>query len=492
MAYQPVTSLQFLKGMDATVSPTLLDYNSGVLCMLDNCNVTYEPGAILKRPGYEIIGSALEASKPITGMFNFRQSATVQKMLATVNNSGDTATQLFYSTGGAWTEITDAETAWSGYEDTKVEMESFIGYTFFVGYDATDNVWLPLRTLTGTTLGTTNTTSMPQGKYIIRYRDRLYVLNCYLSATAYPYRTYFSSVPSAGTISWTTASDFIDTDYSEEITGAGSNWDRLVIFTEYSAYMYDQTQQKKVWDVGCSNHRTIKNSGKYMLWANRDGVWWSTGGFPENISGGVLNFIRTADMRNAFAEVVDEEYHLYVGNVTVAGVSYSNTALIFHIPTGTWRIHEYYNAMSVFARFYSSGKNFLYMGGNATGSVYRLGKYTDATLLTSDNTQPIQSWWQTGAWSMGEAWNEKEYLKLITFSNRAQGQKLKVRVVDNNTMAITPFDDIGECTKVINEFSLESMKGNFLQIEGTENGSLPYWSLWGFTLFANQSRMTKI
>ena len=122
-------------------------------------------------------------------------------------------------------------------------MESFLEYCFFVGYDSTDSVFLPVGSLTGVTFSTTtNVTNMPQAKYIKRYRNRLYVANCKISAALYPYRVYFASVAlGGGSLTWTVATDFIEVDYSEQITGIGENWDRLVIFTEYSAYLYDQS-----------------------------------------------------------------------------------------------------------------------------------------------------------------------------------------------------------------------------------------------------------
>lgn len=480
---QPFNFNSFIEGAYTDVGVISIPQNA--LWIQDNCITSYKLGAILKRPGYERIGIAIQANKSITGLHNFRQSATTQKMLCTVNNSADTALQLFYSTGGNWTEVTDAETAWDTFEDSKVEMEDFLGYCFMVGYDATDAVWLPLRTFTTTTLGTTMTTSMPQAKYIKRYRDRLYLANCYSSATAYPYRVYFSSVPSAGSITWTPASDFIDVDYSEDIKGIGENWDRFIIFTEYSAYMYDQDTKKKVWDVGCSNHRTIRNSGAYMFWANMDGVWISTGGRPENIAGRIIDFIRAADMTTAFAEVIDEEYHLYLGSVSVNGVSYSNCALIFNIPTKTWRWHEYFDTMTVFGTFYSGGEDYLYMGAS-DGDVHRLGKYTDATLLTADAVvsgtgQPIHSWFMTGGIDFGSPQMEKEIDKIFAYADRAQGLILKSRVIDRNTMALSEFKQMGRCDKYINEFQCNPKKGNFLQIEGVENGVQQYWSLFGFT-----------
>lgn len=483
MNYTPVHFLEFTNGGYTDVP--IINVPQNALYIQDNCVTSYKLGAILKRTGYSYIGAGtLQTGKTITGLHNFRQSASTQKILATIDDSTSDDTQLFYSTGGNWTEITDAETAWANKAGINVEMEDFIGYCFFVGYGATDG-FLPVASLTGTTFSTSaNVTSMPQAKYITRYRDKLFIGNCYITATAYPYRVYFSSLPSAGAITWTQATDWFDIDYSEEIKGISSNWDLLAVFTEYSTFFYNETSLYKAFDVGCSNHRTIKNAGAYMIWANMDGVWISTGGRPQNIAGRVIDFIRYANMTNAFAEVVDEEYHLYVGNVTVNGVSYGNTDLIYNIPTGTWRWHEYGHAMSIFARAYSDGEDFLLSGTSAvtgSGKVYQMGKFTDTTLLKTDDTLPIHSWFQTGALRLGDPSMSKSLGKIVAYADRAQGLQLKARVVDRNSLAVTHFKPLMTLTGFITEKQVNPDKGNFLQIEGVENGSSEYWSFFGFT-----------
>jgi hypothetical protein len=460
----------------------IINVPTNAFANVSNVVTSYKLGTPMKRPGYVIKGAALEANKSITGLFNFRQTAATQKMLATVNDSGDADTQLFYSTGGAWTEIAAAETAWATFEDAKVEMENFISYCFFVGYDSTDSVFLPVATLTGTTFSTsTNTTDMPQAKFIKRYRDRLYLVNCRSAGTNYPYRIYYSGVPSGATVAWDLTNNFLDVDFSEELTGMGENWDRAVFFTEYSAYMYNQSEFKKSWDVGCSNHRTIKNSGAYMFWANRDGVWASTGGRPENVAGRIIDFVRASNPTNWFSEVVDEEYHIYFGTVTVNGITYTNCAGILNVPTQTWRIHEYANNMTVFAKYYSAGQDHLWMGTTA-GNVMGLGKYTDSTLLSDDNGSAIQSWFQTGALHLGDPSVEKTFSKITAYADRAQGLRLKTRVIDRNNQGVTDWQPMGELKKYINELQVKSGDGNFIQIEGTEHGKNPYWSLLGLSV----------
>lgn len=484
----------FLSGPNVNAGLFALEDNG--LTQLNGCLISHELGSIIKDVGYYRIGNAaLEASKTITGLHNFRQDASTQKMLATCNDSTDDDTQLFYSTGGNWTEVTAAETAWANVANANVEMEDFISYCFFVGHSSADG-FLPPRSLTGTTLGTTNTSSMPNAKYIKRYRDRLYIANCDISATAYPYRVYYSSVPSSGSITWTTATDFIDVDYSEEITGIGENWDRLMIFTEFSAYMYDQTVKKKVWDVGCSNHRTIRNAGAYMMWANRDGVWVSTGGRPENIAGRMMEFIRAGNPRNFFAEVVDEEYHLYLGTVTVKGITYTNCKIVYNIPTNTWRWRELHDDMKIFAAYNSSGELRLWMGDDS-GMVWDKNKHTDSgspTLYYADaiiptggdadtTGKPINSRFETKMFDFGDPSIRKKIKDIVAYSDRAGDLKIKSRIVDSNNRVVAGYRSIGGLARFINKLSARKLKkGHFLQISGTENSTDPYWSLYGFTV----------
>lgn len=491
----PFHYLNYVEGVQTDISPFLVPENA--LSLQLNCTTSYRLGTIMKRLGYERVQGVLESGNSITGLFHFRQTATTVETLATVNDATDDDTQLFYRTTGAWAPIAGAETAWANVANAAVEMEAFIGYCFFVGYNATDG-FLPVASLTNTTTFSTatNVTSMPQAKFIKRYRDRLYVFNCRTGGTNYPFRFYYSSVPSAGAITWTVASDFLDVDYSEEGMGMGENWDRLVLFTEYSAYFYNQVEFKKVWDVGCSAHRTIKNAGAQMLWANRDGVWRSTGGRPENIAGRVIDFIRFGTPTNFFAEIVDEEYYLHVGDVTVNGISYTNTVLVWSIPTETWRVHSYANTFTIFGKVFSSGHDFLYIG-LSNGTVHVHSKYTDATPIYSDGQvgatlgTAIASWFQTGALTLGNPAQRKKIEKIIAYSDRAQSLRLKASVIDDNTMAKREFHKLGELRKYINEFPCTPDKGHLLQIEGTENSTNPYWSLFGFTIYVDPEGQTK-
>jgi len=474
----------FLGAPNTELSSFLLADNQ--LCIANGVDLAWKRGKIIKDLGYSRVGNALVADKSITGLHHFRQSPSVDKILATVNNSAGTNLTLKYNNAGTWTDI-NLGGAWDAYEDCLVEMEDFIGYCFFVGYDSTDGVFLPVASLTGTTFSTaTNVTNMPQGKYVLRYRDRLYVLNCYTGAVAYPYRTYYSSIPSAGAITWTVASDFIDIDFSEQITGGGQNWDRLMIFTEFSAYMYDQDTKKKVWDVGCINHRTIQNMGPYMIWANKYDVLVSTGGRPQGIGGDIAELIAQSTSSTWRSCVIDNEYHLYLGSTKANGLSYTNCEAVFNFDIGAWRWRELGHAVTAMARYTSSGEDRQYFGVTG-GVVYDKCKQTDATLVTADGTYsgytglPIISHWRTKPFDFGDPSTEKTINKILAYCEYGQEMNLRFRIIDNNTEVLMPFTDIGQLTKYINTFD-RKLTGNFIQFEGKEYSKKKPYEFYGFSI----------
>jgi len=383
---------------------------------------------------------------------------------------------LQYNNAGTWTAINVGST-YDGYEDAQVYMEDFIGYCFIVGYDSTDGVWLPVGSLTGTTFSTTaNVTSMPATKFIKRYRDRLYVAN----ASGAPYRVYFSSVPVAGAITWTVATDFIDVDYAEAVTGLGSNWDKLAIFTEFSTYLYDQSTQTKMCDIGCINGRTIANLGSYLIWANKDNVWASTGGRPTAIANDIKELLLNSTPSAWRAVTVGREYYLYLGDTEANGLSYNNCLAIFDSELGYWRWRELYDDVTALAQFTSNNEDFLYMGV-ADGMVHVKSKYTDTTKIYADDTKPIISHWRTKAFDFGDPSVQKTVNKVISYCKYGQGMSLRFRIWKKNNEIVMPWTDIGQLSSIINSYE-KKITGNFIQFEGKEFSSNQPFEFYGLSM----------
>ena len=477
----------FLEPPILTASPFVVGDNQLIVC--NGVNPSHELGVLKKDLGYAQVGSTvLAAGQPIRSLYHFKQEPGTDKLLATCNDAaGDDDTMLYYSIGGNWTPIGAAETAWNGEENMDIEMESFIKHCFFVGYASTDG-FLPVGSLTGTTFSTSeNVTNMPQAKYIKRYRDRLYVANCNITATTYPYRVYFSSVPSAGAITWTVASDFIDVDYSDEITGIEQNWDRLVIFTEFSAYMYDQASKKKVWDIGCAGQRTIQNLGATMIFANKDNVYASTGGRPVPIGNNILELLRNSTPSAWRSAVIDEEYNLYLGGtaavpVTAGGISYVNLMATLNMNTGMWRWREFSDDIYSMAKYTTGGDDFLVLGA-ADSEIHKKSKYSDTTPISADDGKPINAHWRTKPYDLGDPSVIKKIKKITTYTEFGNNMMIRFRVFNKNREILMPFNDIGVLNKVVNTFEdLKKLEGYFIQIEGRERSDQKAFRFFGFSL----------
>jgi hypothetical protein len=468
-----------VKGSNTDVSPLIHPLEQPKMML--GCSNTWKIGATTKDTGYELVANQPEANKPIRSLYHFRQVPGTEKMLATVDNAASNKTQLFYRANGAgnWTAVAAAESAWN-LAGQAVEMESFIGYCFFVGYGASG--FLPVGSLTGTTFSTaTNVTDMPKAKYIVRYDGQLFVANCHYGGTYYPFRIVKSSYPSAGAITWTPATDFLDVDYSDEITGLTTAWKKLIAFTEYKMWVYDGSTWNDPYEYGCSAHRTIKKHGAYLIWCNTDGVWVSTGGQPQNISGEIYSFFKAANPRNLFAEIVDEQYVLYLGNVTVDGVSYANLVASFDIGKSIWYFRELYDTMTAFGKYNDAGKMRLYMG-TSLGYICNKGKYTDSTVLTSDRGNDINSSIELAPFHLDTIDKFKKLNAIVAYSDRPGGLHLKAKVLDNAARVLSPYMPIGELTKYINSFDVDIDSGVMIQVMLTENGKNPYWSFLGLGL----------
>lgn len=479
MAKATIHIKHFLTPPSTQVSPFIAGDNQ--LIIANGINLSDELGTMKKDLGYSQIGGTLETGKKILGLHNFRQTSSVQKMLATCDDAGGTDTQLFYSNGGAWTEIPAAETAWATEANRSVEFEDFITYCFMVGVDDTTGFFLTPASLTGTTFSTvTNVTDMPNAKYIKRFRDRLYIANCY-SGSAKPYRVYYSSVPSGGSITWDTVLNFFDVDYSEQITGLAENWDRLIVFTEYSAYMYTQTSNKKIYDVGCGNHRSIATNEGYLIWGNQDNIWVSAGGGrPTPIGNDILPLIKSSTISKWTASVVDWEYNLYLGTASAGGITYSNCMATYNFKTGMWRWRELYDDMTRIALYNNSGKDQLWMGA-ADSEVHKKSQYTDATPIYADDGNPISAWWRTKYYDFGDPSIQKEITKIVAYCDSGAFMDLRFRMYDQQKRKLTPWKTIGTLDTVVKSFD-RSIEGYLIQFEGKEFSTHQYFRFYGFSI----------
>ena len=139
------------------------------------------------------------------------------------------------------------------------------------------------------------------------------------------------------------------------------------------------------------------------------------------------------------------------------------------------------DTMTIFGKYNTAGTKRLYMG-TSSGQVMDKGKYTDSTLISSDNTANISSSFELAPLLLDSIEKVKKLNAIIAYADRAGGLKLSYRIVDSSTKALMPPKPLGELTKFINSFDVETDEGTMIQICGAENGKQPYWSFMGFAL----------
>jgi hypothetical protein len=197
----------------------------------------------------------------------------------------------------------------------------------------------------------TNTTGGVKSNFIVKYKDRLLVVdveepNKLLISGRYPYHTKFSWYDGGGYI-------FIDPDSGDNITGITIQpiADRIVVYKNYASYLVDlqtiQIGNYYVLDpkyapistsVGCSNQDTIQTVENDSFYFGRDGVYVT--GYEPNF----LNIIRTnevsAKIRPYLEYLNQDDYNtacaLYVDNKYLLSFPIRREIMVYDRERGSW------------------------------------------------------------------------------------------------------------------------------------------------------------
>lgn len=304
-----------------------------------------------------------------------------------------------------WTAI-----SWASYTDradAELSAVNYLGKMFIVWYDATDAAYLAPATLSWTTYTTSSgtdadLTNMPSGKFIVRYRDLIYVLNARIGSTNYKSRAYYCTNPvnlSLDTPWWDVATDFIEfgQDDWDEITGWADCADRLVVFTRNSMWTYDESNKKKLADVWCDSYKSIKVINWVLYWANRYGMWRWDWAVPQLISGKVQPFfdaIVQSNLNKMVWVIHWFEYRLFVWNITLDWITYTNAWIVFDVRREKFYIRCTYHTCLSAARFIESSKERIYFWSD-TGYVYKKATYNESTAINSDDWNEIDWFFHT-------------------------------------------------------------------------------------------------
>lgn len=477
MAIKAVPYTNFDGLLNAGVAEFLMNDNELVLCK----NVwIYKVGKLEKVPGYTLAqNDQIVAGNDVNYLHHYHQPSTDTDYLLGASDSG-TGYIIEKRTTGAWSSVTTH----ASRAGAQISITNYLDRAFIVGHDS--GTFLPPARLLGTSYteasGTdSNLLNMPQGKYIVRYRDLIYVLNARVSSVNYPNRAYYCDEPTAGAIGWTVATGFVSFGYDDgdEITGGVDALDRLLVFKHYSTWKYDESSSVKIADIGCDSYRSIVKVKDIPYWYGDNGIYRWSGDSPQRISAKVQPFFDAMDETakgNTIGSIYNnEEYRLFIGTVVVDGVTFTNCSICFNTRTNKFYTRCTVDEVTSSCEYIEASKKRTYFG-QANGYVMKYANKVDA--VYSDNGNEIDSFFITKKLDHGIPYTLKFANTMTVFSNYATLMKVALKADSevafkqgSKSILTKDIDDI--------EFVINYKRGQYKFFEQSKNKS---WEFEGFVL----------
>ena len=371
------------------VNTTLAPANT--VGLLLNCDADIEIGSVTSRLGRATIDSQLVDGMSILGLVQHVDQAdsTKNKLFAVVNDITPTNADIWDLDGSPAISLAD---------DTKNLRTYFLNYAGdTLRLNGTDAVKAYNSSTWITTGGVFDLGNMPSGyKYPKEFLDRVYLWG---NATT-PYRLYYSSVLTAGAVSWTSGQGYVDIEPEDNggaPTGLAKVPGYVLIFKRRSMHRWNFSSAfpEALVNIGAYSQESILEAGGICAFysdsnENEKGFYITSGDRPVCISKDNNRPIKKwvdaiSDTATVAGYATETVFAWSVGNLTVDGETFSNVVLRYNRKLNQWSIHTYPTAFTCFAPYIVSGVNTI-VGGDNDGTVYRINKtgtYLDATTITS-------------------------------------------------------------------------------------------------------------
>lgn len=454
--------------------------------LLLNCDADVEIGSAVSRLGRATVGAQITASMNILGLWQHIDTDTSSnnKLFATLNASGG-ATSVIYDVIGAANSQTGLTAS------KKMRFLTFLGATLAInGADAERSYTSAGWITTGGAFDLANLPSSNKVNLCIEFLDRVYVAGDTAAGT--PSRLYYSSVPSAGAVSWTSGNGYVDIeaeDVGGPITALGKVPGYILIFKERSMHRWNFSSAfpESLVQIGTpSQESVVMGGGLCAFYSNSNesakGFYITNGDRPICISQDNnrpikkwVDAIASATEANIAGWATDRGFAWSVGDITVDGETFSNVVLKYNRLLNQWSMRTYPSEFKVFANYLVSSVNTT-VGGDDNGTIYRMdvpATYMDASTTTS---APFQ--WKVRQNNLNYGEN---FVKTIKDKMVIRGQNLascKVAAITDEKLANPiPLDGKREDNKVISSFSIGAdIKGSTIafEVSGESKGARAY------------------
>ncbi len=397
-------------------------------------------GRAVLRNGIVKLGSDLTGS--CKGLYQFILTSGTKKLLAVFNGN------IYSLETATWT----SRTAMTG----DVRFMTFLNTVAAINgttckTSADGATWV-------TTGGSLDVNNMPAGKYIVEWKDKVYIAG----VSTEPDRLYFSSLPVDGAISWTDdTAGYIDIEPEEgsgPIVGITKVPGYLLIFKERSIKRWNgqSTFPESLINVGTTSQEAIVLGRESVFFWNERGVYETTGGYPRKISRRIQDIIDAVSPSYVVSGWSDKDrVYFSIGDITVGGNEYKNCMIVYDIDTQTWTLLSF---PKDFVRIteYVTTKNEL-IAGDATGNTWTLFSGT------SDGGADINWMLQYQEQEIDHRSRFKELAKFVVFTEKVNNATLSIRSEDKN------FEPMGKINKKV-EVITNDIRGRYFSPKITGSG----------------------
>lgn len=343
--------------MTTNISETIVPPNSVQLGM--NLDFDEVIGAMVARKGTALVNAQLVDNNTILGLHNFRDTdGSAHNLLATINASGG-ATSVVRTVENN-TNIVTGLTA-----SKKMRFLTFLDSVLMINGTDAERSWDGASAITtGGAFDLANIPSSNTVSFCEEFLDRVYVAG----DTAQPDRLYYSSVPSAGAVSWTSGNGNIDIEPENGaggITALSKVPGYLLIFKARSMHRwnFNSAFPESLVSIGTPSQESVVKGGGLCAFFSASS--WKTRGFY--ITNGDRPLPISHDRARNIKKWIDaipqsyeanisgtgtETYFAWsIGDVTVDGIAYTNVVVKWNRIFDQWSVRSYPSEFRVFAHY---------------------------------------------------------------------------------------------------------------------------------------------
>jgi len=448
---KPIVFRDFARGTIRTVQNSVCPANSFKLGL--NLDSDKELGSLVSRKGTGLIGAQAVNDATCYGLHYFRDTVGTNHILFGVFSDGSNNHIYDMSDGSKSLEddTKNLKTRFCTFLDSVVRVNGTDAAKSYNG-----SAWV-------TTGGVFDEDSMPLGKVVLEWKDRVYTAG----VTTSPNVLYYSGIadPDARTVSWGTGNGTIEIEQEDgggAITALEKVPGYLLVFKERSMKRWDgsSTYPEDLVNVGAPTQEAVCRGRSLVFFANQDGVWATNGGYPKKISKPIQDLwdaIPAANIDN-IASYCDETYaYFYVGDITLGDNAYTNILFRYNIDSQTWDTWSYYHDFTVFTWYISSSEKVI-VAGDKDGQAIQLN--TGNTDYGS-TTQPITYSLETQEIDMGMRGRLKEIDTMNFFTSNIRTGQVFYRADSDRDVDWKSIRNITSDVENINEFKAHGHWFNF-------------------------------